>query len=222
MDLSPHLSAANFRQGGCSGYRNGMQMILPTRQFATGACLQVPDAESSRHNASRADGGGLPEEAPRPVTFGKTARVPLSFSLSGGESRVWRSTGYSAPWFTVPGRPDRAHIVSAFVDDFTIFLCHTKQIRPALNLANWFGHLSGLQVQPNKSQSVILDTAMTQPTIRVSSSKEKTPKSKPEVTYANYATYIRRNYSTNCIHFPNTIVLSRVLFTAVVFTGLGS
>ena len=62
-----------------------------------------------------------------------------------------RRTGLSAP-----GRPEMTYLFSEFVDDSTLFLERAERISHALTIIRAFGDLSGLHVQPAKSQLIFL------------------------------------------------------------------
>uniref|UniRef100_A0AAV1TWU4 Reverse transcriptase domain-containing protein n=1 Tax=Peronospora matthiolae TaxID=2874970 RepID=A0AAV1TWU4_9STRA len=60
----------------------------------------------------------------------------------------------------VPGSSSERHVFSAFVDDSTVFLQEARQLPRVLDLVATFGKLSGLTVQPSKSQVIFLNTAV--------------------------------------------------------------
>uniref|UniRef100_A0AAV1V5T8 Reverse transcriptase domain-containing protein n=1 Tax=Peronospora matthiolae TaxID=2874970 RepID=A0AAV1V5T8_9STRA len=60
----------------------------------------------------------------------------------------------------VPGSSSERHVFSAFVDDSTVFLQEVRQLPRVLDLVATFGKLSGLTVQPSKSQVIFLNTAV--------------------------------------------------------------
>lgn len=62
----------------------------------------------------------------------------------------------------VPGRPEREHQFSAFVDDSTVFMQEARQLPRVLTIVELFGRLSGLHVQSAKSKVIFLNTAITQ------------------------------------------------------------
>ena len=61
----------------------------------------------------------------------------------------------------MPELPGQTLLIPAFVDDSTLFLAEAGQISHALSIITEFGALSVLHVQPNKSQLIFLNRAVT-------------------------------------------------------------
>ncbi|GMF51547.1 unnamed protein product [Phytophthora fragariaefolia] len=136
----------------------------------------------------------------------------------------------------VPGQPETIHTFSAFVDDSTIFLRFAHQIKPVLDLVKRFGQLSGLHVQPQKSQIIFLNSGYPQQLRGNSGGRPQrdnqvlgVPIRDSNLINVNWALRIRnvqRRLLTattvatsvaNRILVLNTIILPAILFTAIAF-----
>lgn len=62
----------------------------------------------------------------------------------------------------LPGNIEKPHKFSAFADDATVYLCKTKDLKYVQRKLNKFGEISGLRIQPTKSQYIFLNTAIKQ------------------------------------------------------------
>ncbi|KAE9032264.1 hypothetical protein PR003_g5465 [Phytophthora rubi] len=137
----------------------------------------------------------------------------------------------------VPSLEGVRHIFSAFVDDSTVFLERATQLKRTMELVRRFGALSGLHVQPTKSQIIFLNTAIQlreyggiavlqhSDTVRYLGYEVETG----QLTNKNWVARIRkiqRRLATatriatnveNRVLILNAIVLPSILFTAAVF-----
>ena len=101
----------------------------------------------------------------RPVRSGIRQGCPLApllFLVVVEILAVAIQTSPNLQGLILPGVHTKTHIFSGFVDDSTLFLHKAGQLRPALDIIMHFGRLSGLQVQPAKSQIIFLNTAIHQ------------------------------------------------------------
>ena len=101
----------------------------------------------------------------RPVRSGIRQGCPLApllFLVVVEILAVAIQTSPNLQGLILPGVHTKTHIFSGFVDDSTLFLHKACQLRPALDIIMQFGRLSGLQVQPAKSQIIFLNTAIHQ------------------------------------------------------------
>ena len=135
------------------------------------------------------------------------------------------------------GLPTQEPKSSAFVDDSTVFLLYAEQISAVMSIVHRFGELSGLSVQPAKSELVFLNTVVAlsefedipillhKQTTRYLGYQVRTE----DLVDANWALRIRNvrkrlaiaaSLSTSVavrIMLLNAIMLPAVLFTAAVF-----
>uniref|UniRef100_M4BM98 RxLR effector candidate protein n=1 Tax=Hyaloperonospora arabidopsidis (strain Emoy2) TaxID=559515 RepID=M4BM98_HYAAE len=84
-----------------------------------------------------------------------------SISASGGGAESSITAGHIVKGARCAGAAGASAPISAFVDDSTLFLAEAEQILHALSIVTEFGALSVLRVQPNKSQLVFLNRAIT-------------------------------------------------------------
>ncbi|CAI5747527.1 unnamed protein product [Peronospora destructor] len=88
--------------------------------------------------------------------------APLLFLVVVEVLAVAIQTSPQLQGLTLKGAHTQTHIFSGFVDDSSLFLQQASLLWPAMEIIIEFGRLSGLQVQPTKSQIIFLNTAIRQ------------------------------------------------------------
>ncbi|KAE9273288.1 hypothetical protein PR003_g29950, partial [Phytophthora rubi] len=86
--------------------------------------------------------------------------APLLFLLAAEVLALAIQQDQDLVGITVPGSAGSKHNFSAVVDDSTVFLSQAQQLPRVMEIVEWFGKLSGLQVQPAKSCAIFLYTAI--------------------------------------------------------------
>ena len=89
--------------------------------------------------------------------------APLLFILAAEVLSLAITQAGDIQGIEVPGTHGERHIFSAFVDDSTVFLQEASSLPRVLDIVAAFGRLSGLTVQPTKSQVIFLNTAVALP-----------------------------------------------------------